>query len=828
MSQQPVLSHEAPIYGNRNLPVQPPDPLFGRDADLDSIHLALKAGTAVLLHGPVGIGRTALAAALASGYAELPGGVLWLDTADDETPLLLGRVARAYGVDLSLTDPDPSTAMARVRGVLQENRPLVVLDGRVDADAAREFIRGCAPGIPFLLVHSKPVAGPWTPHAVTPLGSDDAAAMLVQVAGTSLEADSAELARLSEALGGHALSIMLAAHQLATGAVQPATFLEQIPELPPGVVNRALGAITAGYRLLPSELQGMVMLLGTAFAAQASEELLSNATGAPAEAIRVRMRQLVTSGFASERSLYGQPSFAVHELVQMFAESFLRGKQRLEAMRARYLVGLTAYVRQHTADANVSHYERLSAEMPNIMAAAKYATDHERTDFLKNLIGLLEPTAPESFVTACRFQAEFDWLRRLVEPQETAGVGVMGEAETPVETAIETEEVSATAEEAEPAETPAPGRFDIVEGVQDQDTIPAQPVLTLEAEEEMLPETALESRPQPPVQVELPVDAEGLERLGRQAAEAGSMSESIDRYTQALEGYKADGNVEDELAALEALAVLSLESEKYEEVLSYVDRGMSLAHETDDPRREGELLTVLGDLQLDLGKLDGAETAYKEAINAFRSTEAWLNIGLTLNKLGSLYWEQQRPEDALAVWEQTLPIFEREQRTDLMRDVLDKLGDTQAELQRWDKAQVDYARALDLAERAGDRSGSFEQLSRLGLLHELSGDRDGAQLYFRRALHLAFELEDKEELGRTLLALARLLIDDTAYLSRSLQLLQAASELLPDNSDVTRLLNRARTRQERLMRAGITLPLAEESLQDFARAAAEPDSSGTG
>jgi tetratricopeptide (TPR) repeat protein len=222
--------------------------------------------------------------------------------------------------------------------------------------------------------------------------------------------------------------------------------------------------------------------------------------------------------------------------------------------------------------------------------------------------------------------------------------------------------------------------------------------------------------------------------------------------------------------------------------------------------------------------MDGAETAYKEAINAFRPTEAWLNIGLTLDKLAFLYWEERRYEDALAMWEQTLPIFEREQRTDLLRDALDRLGDTQAELLQWDKARASYTRALELTQSTGDKVAAFEQLSRLGLLHESSGDREGAQLYFRRALHLAFELDDKEELGFTLLALARMLVDDTAYLNRSLQLLQAASELLPDDSEVKRLLNRAKTRQERLLRAGITLPLAEETLEEFARAAVEPDS----
>jgi len=100
------------------------------------------------------------------------------------------------------------------------------------------------------------------------------------------------------------------------------------------------------------------------------------------------------------------------------------------------------------------------------------------------------------------------------------------------------------------------------------------------------------------------------------------------------------------MAALEALASLSLKGENYEDVLNYVEQGMSLAQDSDNPEREAAMLVVLGDLQMTLGRFDGAETAYMEAVTAFRPTEAWLNIGLTLDKLGLLYWEQERTEES--------------------------------------------------------------------------------------------------------------------------------------------------------------------------------------
>jgi hypothetical protein len=65
------------------------------------------------------------------------------------------------------------------------------------------------------------------------------------------------------------------------------------------------------------------------------------------------------------------------------------------------------------------------------------------------------------------------------------------------------------------------------------------------------------------------------------------------------------------------------------------------------------------------------------------------------------------------------------------------------------------------------------------------------------------------------------MIDDTNSLNLALQLLQTASTLQPDNTEAQRLLSRVKTRQERLLRAGVTLALGPDSLQDYAQTAFE-------
>lgn len=234
------------------------------------------------------------------------------------------------------------------------------------------------------------------------------------------------------------------------------------------------------------------------------------------------------------------------------------------------------------------------------------------------------------------------------------------------------------------------------------------------------------------------------------------------------------------------------------------------------------MLVVLGDLQSSLGQFDGAEHAYQEAIAAYRPSDAWLQIGSVLDKLGLVYWDQGRVKDALDMWNQTLPIFQRAERADLRLIALDRVGDAEAELGRWDSAQTVYEQALALAEASQDKWASYELVSKLAYVLETRGQRDAGLRLYRRALNMAFALDDPQELGETQLALARLLIDDTMQLGRTLQLLEAANQNLPDDTEVQRLLNRAKTRRERLLKAGVTLPLINDSLEDFARSVQEP------
>lgn len=809
-----------PVRRGQELPGQPRLSLVGRQTDLEAVRQGLLSGAPVMVIGRSGLGKTALAHALASQYVEQPGGVLWLESADETALALANRVARAYGATpCASRDEEEVAAFFRlVHGLLVEQRPLVVLDGRVRPEAAREFVRACAPGIPLIVTQNRPAAGPWLPHEISPLEARAALSLLEQLAGRSVEpAD--ETMRLVEVLEGNALSLTMAGLQLAAGH-DANEFLAQMPELPPGPTNRVMAALMAAYRLLPHDLQGMVMLIGTTFAGGASAELLSDVTGAPPDNLVTRMGQLVERGFATGQTLHGQPYYVAHELVQRFAQAFLRGKHRLDTMRARHLHAIPVYVRRYVGERSPEDYARLALEMPNVIAAGRFAATQGKREYLRELIEMLAPVDEQSFVRAAGFVPEYEWLCHVLEVPEADTLGLLGWAAMPKpESAAETPALP-------PAEEPAPPASEVAatgETGHEEVALAEPPAI----EPPPTGETPQEAASQEPVS-SAPSDMPE-ERVMPSASEPGAVEADVPEtppataspYAQAAESFKADGDVGDELAALEALAMMSLEGERYEDVLAYIDQGMKLAHETDNPQREGELLVLLGDLQVALERWKGAEEAYKQAIVAFRPAGAWLNIGLALDKLGSVYWETGRSQEAAEAWEQAVPLFERVSRTDLIREVLRKVADTRAELLQWDSARAAGERLLALARAEGDRAGECEQLLSLGALRESQGDREGALQYYRAALHVSFSLAGSDWQGQALLALARLLIDDTVHLNRTLQLLEAAENLLPNDTEVQRLLKRAKTRQERLIRGGVTLPVASSSLQAYARQAYE-------
>jgi energy-coupling factor transporter ATP-binding protein EcfA2 len=178
--------HEAAAREALSLPVQLPSKLIGREVVLAQVYSQLKDNKPVLIYGAPGIGKTAVAATLASAYTEMPGGVLWLHTREDETFAdLLARVGRAYKESAVANSENPLGMVGAVSTVLTQHKPLIVLDGRINPGAAAEFIGKCAQDLPVLLVTEEKIEGPWGAIGLEKLDHDQAATLMMKATRAS-------------------------------------------------------------------------------------------------------------------------------------------------------------------------------------------------------------------------------------------------------------------------------------------------------------------------------------------------------------------------------------------------------------------------------------------------------------------------------------------------------------------------------------------------------------------------------------------------------------------------------------------------------------------
>lgn len=366
--------------------------LIGRDTLRAQVNRLLGEHERVLLHGFGGIGKTALAAAVASDQLDTrETAVLWLEAGSSQASSLLESIAHALGEGKAIIGKSRQERMGIVREILADRPLLLVLDNVWNDQALFETLQAVPETMPVLITsrHAIPIEGSLID--VGTLAPNQALELLGYYAGKRY-AGSHEARALCRKLGYHTFALEIAGKNLkADQQLTPARLIARLADAPhdlrvPGsyaIVGResVKDLLDASICELDDADRRIFMAMGGLFAPKASLELLALALNDDLSRVEQSVVTLQQRGLATLVYEHGPEHYRLHDLTYSYARAFYRTQHDTHAPAINAAL---RYVERYSED-----HDRLDFELENILAAARVAYDCGDPDTLIQIMNTL-------------------------------------------------------------------------------------------------------------------------------------------------------------------------------------------------------------------------------------------------------------------------------------------------------------------------------------------------------------------------------------------------------------------------------------------------------
>jgi DNA-binding SARP family transcriptional activator/tetratricopeptide (TPR) repeat protein len=729
----------------RQLPA-PPQLFTGRTTELAELSKIHDASTVVItaIDGMAGVGKTALAVQAAHQMVDrYPDGQLFIDlhgytegVAPVEPGAALDWLLRSLGVPGERIPADLDQRAGLYRSRLADLRVLIVADNANTEAQVRPLLPG-APGCVVLVTSRRRLVGLDHTHAlsVDTLPPPDAIGLLRQSVGDDrLAGQPPELVtELVELCGRLPLAIRIAAARLRSHpAWDLADLVGRLRDQERRLVELEAGrrSVTAALDLSYQDLAEQARtyrLLGLHF----GPDIDAYAAAALLDATLAETGQMLEP--LLEAHLLQEPAagqYRFHDLTRAHA-AHTATRDESDHIRQAALDRLLDYYRHAAAMAMDTAYpyerahrpqvppartpspdlsvrsaalEWLDAELPNLLAAARFATEHDRPAHLRHLSSILH--------RHLRTHGPFHNAELLHQQAlTTARVNDDQAAELEAMTDL--------------------GHINRMLGQHDRATEHYQQAMQLAR---AIGHQAAEQ--------------DALIGLGHINRMLGQHDRATDHFVQGLSLARAIGHQAAELQALNGLGHIHRLQNRYEQAADHFQQALQLARATGHQAAELDALTGLGHIHRMLGRYGQAVDHYQQALQLARGTGHRAAEQAALTGLGLVRRLQGRHERAADYFRQALQLARDTGHGTAEQAALTGLGQTHRLQGQYEQATDDYERLLDLANERGSRNFQFEAWQGLGRLRQATGQPDTALTYFTQALALATELDQPDDQAR--------------------------------------------------------------------------------
>ena len=695
---------------------KPPHPFIARDPEYQLITSHLATGTAILLHGMGGVGKSALAKHVAATQkATYPGGVFWGDLAiHNGSALSIMRIwLRSCSVTLE-NDADINTATYLLRGALTSQREihgsqLVVIDNACWEwiDDLKAILSAVPSSVPILVTgQDQTIAGAIGALAIGlgSMKSSQSMDLMQAIAGADLISEDVQDAReIVEMTGGLPLAVELAARQIGMMARKPGFDLGSFRNsLKEHIFERLKvrgrisldGVFELTYKSLSIDLQRLFRcvaifqsgLLVAKHVASIYDTNINTATGLLDDLVSVSVL-----AWADRTGAY-----TVHALLHEYAGTQLyavQNKTEADAIRLRHLDFFLQLCLENSAETREAHMI-LEENLPDVTAAFDLAVasqSHEKvvsfakvlwTDsrFLQTRGQLnLAKHILKNAVTSSRSLVDPDVVNIYV-----GQLGTIFDLQGDLEAALDCYNEALT----------------ICRKIGDRHN-----------------------------------ECAHLGNLGMTRQQMGDSELAASYYQAALTIALEIGNGPCALDQLNNLGSVYRRTDA-DKTRRYYSEGLRLARQYQDRGDEGNFLSNLGLLEYDAGNYDQAQKLISDALDISRQLGDLKSEANRLGHLGNICLAQNKSEKAKDFITRAVDIAGKCGYRSLESAWLAQLGAVHWSLGEVKEASKLYQQVLLTAQEIGHVEHHALCLVNLGILHQEEGDHVSAINYLTQAVAL--------------------------------------------------------------------------------------------